>query len=109
MAKVNTIRSIGLDEFVRENLSNDKFRDAYTEERDALNLGMQIARLRKQAGLSQQQLAVRTRMRKQNIARLERPGYCAYTISTLRRIATALNARLDVRMTSLGEETKSAR
>jgi transcriptional regulator with XRE-family HTH domain len=57
---------------------------------------LRIAALRERAGLSQAQLAARLKTSQQQISRLESPGYEGHSLSMLRRVARALNARVRV-------------
>jgi transcriptional regulator with XRE-family HTH domain len=57
---------------------------------------MQLAALHERAGLSQKELARKLKTSQQQISRLESPGYEGHSLSTLRRIAKALHARVRV-------------
>jgi transcriptional regulator with XRE-family HTH domain len=59
-------------------------------------VALQIAALRQQAGLSQMDLAKLLKISQQQISRLESPGYEGHSLSTLRRVAQALHARVRV-------------
>ncbi len=59
-------------------------------------MALQIAALRQQAGLSQKDLAGLLKTSQQPISRLESPGYEGHSLSTLRRVAEALHARVRV-------------
>lgn len=58
-------------------------------------LGGSLARARKQAGLTQIQLAALASVQQAEISRIER-GHANPTVSTLARIAQATGARLDL-------------
>jgi ribosome-binding protein aMBF1 (putative translation factor) len=65
--------------------------------RDALEratLGLKIARLRSQRGLSQAQLAERIKTTQSVISRYESADYENYNLQTLRRLAVALDTEL---------------
>ena len=55
-----------------------------------------IAALRRQAGLSQKELARRLKTSQQQISRLESPGYVGHSLATLRRVAHVFRVRLHV-------------
>lgn len=57
---------------------------------------MQIAALRRQAGLSQKELAKLLNTSQQQISRLESTSYEGHSLSMLRRVAEALDARVRV-------------
>jgi len=59
-------------------------------------VALQIAALRRQAGLSQKDLAKLLKTSQQQISRLESPGYEGHSLSMLRRVAEALHARMRV-------------
>jgi transcriptional regulator with XRE-family HTH domain len=67
----------------------------------------QVARLRILRGLSQEQLAELVGTKQPSIARLE-SGATAPSISFLRKVATALNSRVEVRLVPLDEVQQSA-
>ena len=71
-----------------------RFRDADAE----WNIALQIAELRKSSGLSQAQLARRLRSSQQQVSRLESPSYEGHSIRTLRQVAEALGASIEVRI-----------
>ena len=67
------------------------------EYRDALeraSLGLKIARLRTERGMSQAQLAERVKTTQSVISRYESADYVNYNLQTLRRLAVALNTEL---------------
>jgi len=90
-------QKINFDDYLEKKLKDPTFRELFLQQRDALRLGIEIARLRQQVGISQNELARRAGMHKQNIARLERPDYRGFTLGTLERIALALDHRLEIR------------
>lgn len=88
---------LSLDDYLEKRLKDPSFRELFLRQRESLRLGIEIARLRNELGISQRELAERAGMRKQNIARLERPDYQSFTLGSLQRIALALRRRLEVR------------
>ncbi len=67
-----------------------------------------ICKLRKRAGLTQQQLAKRVGTTTSVISRLEDADYEGHSLAMLRRIASALNKRVELRFVSAGRTTKLA-
>jgi DNA-binding XRE family transcriptional regulator len=67
-----------------------------------------IYELRKRVGLTQQQLAKRVGTTTSVISRLEDADYEGHSLAMLRRIATALNKRVELRFVSAGRTTKVA-
>jgi DNA-binding XRE family transcriptional regulator len=66
-------------------------------ERANLDIACKICDLRTNAGLSQRELAKRVGTSAANICRLENSDYQGHSLSMLRRIAAALEMRVDVR------------
>ena len=73
-----------------------EFRKAYVEQVERLEIALQIARLRKQRNLTQGQLAKKINTSQQNISRLEDARNTKISVSTLSKIASALDARLRI-------------
>ncbi len=67
------------------------------EERANLDIACKIYDLRTKAGLSQRELAKRIGTSAANICRLENSDYQGHSLPMLRRIAGALEMRVDVR------------
>ena len=70
--------------------------EAYAEAHERASLGLRIARLRADRGLSQAQLAARLKTTQSVISRYESADYANYNLTTLRRLATALDAELNI-------------
>ena len=66
-------------------------------ERASLDIACKIYDLRTKAGMSQRELAKRIGTSAANICRLENADYQGHSLSMLRRIAAALEMRVDVR------------
>jgi predicted XRE-type DNA-binding protein len=75
----------------RENLrANLEYQAIYAEEAAKSDLWLQLAEARQQAGLTQKQLAERLGVSQAQVARMEKRGYDAYTLTSLRRYVQAL-------------------
>lgn len=74
----------------------EEFRKAYIAEIARLQLAYKIAQLRKAKHLTQAQLARRMNTTQQTISRLEDSKNTEITLSTLSRLAVALEARLNI-------------
>ena len=74
-------------------------REMIAEESLNANVARMIFEARSFAGLTQSQLAVLIGTKQPVIARLEDADYEGHSISMLRRIAAALHAQLEVRLT----------
>jgi len=84
------------DHYLEEQLRDPEFAARFERAGEAWDVALQIAALRRQAGLSQKDLAKLLKTSQQQISRLESPGYEGHSLSTLRRVAEALHARVRV-------------
>ena len=86
---------------------NDPKRLAILEaERINLDIACKIYDLRTKAGLSQRELAKRIGTSAANICRLENADYQGHSLSMLRRIAAAVEMRVDVRFLPIAQVTR---
>lgn len=83
-------------ERLKEDLKDAEFRKSYDEERRALALAMEIARLREKKGLTQSQLAKRMKTSQQAVSRIESGEYEGFTLRTLEKLAKATGTRLKI-------------
>jgi ribosome-binding protein aMBF1 (putative translation factor) len=98
MAKMRKPKSDALQYLHDRYVGDNPRRLAMLEaERINLDIACKIYDLRTKAGLSQRELAKRIGTSAANICRLESADYQGYSLSMLRRIATALEMRVDVR------------
>ncbi|HYU21337.1 MAG TPA: XRE family transcriptional regulator [Chloroflexota bacterium] len=75
----------------REELRKDPTHQAiYEEEAAKSDLWLQLVEARQAAGLTQAELAKRLGVSQAQVARIEKRGYDAYTLNTLRRYVRAL-------------------
>ncbi len=78
------------DQFWAEQMADPHFRAVYGEEAAKKELWLQLVEARQQAGLTQQQMAQRLGVSQAQVARIEKRGYDAYTLNSLRRYVQAL-------------------
>jgi len=78
------------DAFWEEQLADPEFRRVYAEEAAKKELWLQLVEARQAAGLTQTQMAERLGVSQSQVAKVERHGYEAYTLTTLRRYVRAL-------------------
>jgi len=90
------MKKTNFDRYLEEQLKDSVFAARFERAGEAWDVALQIAALRQQAGLSQKELAKLLRISQQQISRLESPGYEGHSLSTLRRVAKALDARVRV-------------
>jgi DNA-binding XRE family transcriptional regulator len=81
---------------------------AYQEESANLDVARKIYELRTRAGFTQRDLARLIGTSASVICRLEDADYEGHSFSMLRRIAAALNKRVEVRFISLRKKTRAA-
>lgn len=99
------MKKTNFDKYLEEQLQDPEFAARFESAGEAWDVALQIAALRNQAGLSQKDLAKLLKISQQQISRLESPGYEGHSLSTLRRVAKALHARVHV---TFEPETKGA-
>ena len=90
------MKKTNFDRFLEEQLKDRSFAARFERAGEAWDVALQIAALRNEAGLSQKGLAKLLRISQQQISRLESPGYEGHSLSTLRRVAKVLHARVRV-------------
>ncbi len=90
------MKKTNFDRYLEEQLKDSAFAARFEQAGEAWDVTLQIAALRRQAGLSQKDLARRLGISQQQISRIESPGYEGHSLSTLRRVAKVLNARVRV-------------
>lgn len=90
------MRQTNFDRYLKEQLADPAFAKRFEQAGEAWDVALQVAALRRRAGLSQKQLAHRVKTSQQQICRLESPGYEGHSLSMLRRVAQELHARVRV-------------
>ncbi len=77
-----------------EQMKDPKFRKAYNEEREYIELAVKIAMERNRLGISQADLAKRASITQQQLSKVENGANC--NIQTLVKVCSALGLRLDL-------------
>jgi len=90
------MKKTNFDRYLEEQLRDPAFAARFERAGEAWDVALQIAALRQQAGLSQKDLAKLLKTSQQQISRLESPGYEGHSLSTLRRVADVLHARVRI-------------
>ena len=90
------MKKTNFDRYLEEQLQDPAFAARFEQAGEAWDVALQIVALRQQAGLSQKELAKLLKTSQQQISRLESPGYEGHSLSTLRRVADALHARVRI-------------
>jgi ribosome-binding protein aMBF1 (putative translation factor) len=90
-----------LDRLTDKLLKEDPtLQEEFDRAEQAWDIAFQIRDLREQAGLTQKQLAELVGTKQSNIARIENADYTGYTLKTLEKIASALKAKLQIKIVS---------
>lgn len=89
-------KKTNFDKHLERELKNPKFAKGFYEELEKTQLAIKIAEAREKRKMTQKQLAERVGTSQSVIARIENPNYDRFTIKTLRKIAKALDANLEI-------------
>lgn len=90
------MKKTNFDVYLNEQMKDETFAKRFERAGEAWDIALQIASLRKQAGLSQKDLAHALKTSQQQISRLESPAYEGHSLSMLRRVAQVLDADLKI-------------
>ena len=82
-------------EYLSKQLKNPAIKKNYDKYGKQLEIAYKILQARKQAGISQAQLAKKIDTKQSNIARME-AGEQNFTTETMEKIAAALNRKLEI-------------
>jgi transcriptional regulator with XRE-family HTH domain len=102
------MKKTNFDLYLEEQLRDPEFAERFKAAGEAWDVALQITRLREEAGVSQKELAERLDTTQQQISRLESPSYEGHSLSMLRRVAAALQARVRVVLEPLPDAKKRA-
>lgn len=97
------MKKTNFDRYLERQLRNAKFSDRFEQAGAAWDVALQLAELRRQAGLSQKELAERLNTSQQQISRLESSTYEGHSLSMLRKVAEALDAEVRVTFSGKGK------
>ena len=89
-------RKTNFDVYLEEQLKDHDFAERFKMAGEAWDVALKLAAFRKEAGLSQKELAQKVGTSQQQISRLESPSYEGHSLSMLRRIADVLGATVHV-------------
>lgn len=86
--------------------ADPEYQRVYTEEAAKKELWLQMVEARTAAGLTQEQMAKKIGVSQAQVARIEKRGYDAYTLTTLRRYVQALGDEfsLEVKVRHITQE-----
>lgn len=90
------MKKTNFDRYLDEQMKDQAFAERFAQAGQAWDVALQIAALRKQAGLSQKDLAKALKTSQQQVSRLESPCYEGHSLSMLRRVADVLHSRVRI-------------
>lgn len=90
------MKKTNFDNYLDQQLSDPGFAVEFKRAGEAWDVALQITDLRRQAGLSQKELAKLLNTSQQQVSRLESTTYEGHSLSMLRRVAEVLHARVRV-------------
>ena len=96
------------DVYLEEQLKDKDFAARFEKAGEAWDVALQLAALRKEAGISQKELAKKAGTSQQQISRLESPSYEGHSLSMLRKVAKALGATIHVEILREGYKKHKA-
>ena len=80
-----------------EDIKNNLFPDSIKIDK-LYEISQNLARFRIIRGITQKQLARKVGCKQSDISRLEREGYCSYSINQLHKITKALNVKIEIKL-----------
>ena len=86
----NELGETTIDDIIAEELKDPSTHQGLAEANEAWDMVLELARIRQEKGLTQEQLAEMVGTKQQNIARIENPAYEGHSLGLLRRVARAL-------------------
>ena len=101
-------RKTNFDIYLEKQLKDPDFAERFEKAGEAWDVALKLAALRKEAGLSQKELAGRVGTSQQQISRLESPSYEGHSLSMLRRVAEVLGATVHVDIQRRNQSRQSA-
>ena len=86
-----------------EKMRNKSYRDTFVAAHLSTNIAAQIQTIREQRGWTKKQLAQKAGMSPSRITVMEDPSYEKFTLTTLKRLASAFDVALIARFAPFGE------
>ncbi len=87
------------EEYWAQQMADPEFQVIYEAEAAKKELWLQLVEARQAAGLTQAQVAERLGVSQAQVARIEKRGYDAYTLTTLRKYIAALGEGFSLEIT----------
>jgi transcriptional regulator with XRE-family HTH domain len=102
-------RETNWDRYFAKQMGDEEMRHLVIEELEVLRVGVQIAKLRQEQGLSQSGLAAKVGMSGPNISRMETSPGQNLTLGTLVKVAAALGHGVEVKFPPRRRRAKADR
>lgn len=95
---MKSMRGRTLKEYINEQMRDPEFKKAWDDLDPEFELLESLIKAREKAGITQEELAQRIGTKQTAISRWEQGGFNNATLSTLKKIAEALDTRLVIRL-----------
>ncbi|HWR89810.1 MAG TPA: helix-turn-helix transcriptional regulator [Dissulfurispiraceae bacterium] len=92
------MRGRTLKEYIADQMENPEFKRAWEDLDPEFHVLKAMIKAREKAGLSQTELARRVGTKQSVISRLERGGFSKATLETIKKVADALDMRLEIHL-----------
>ncbi len=92
------MRGRTLKEYIADQMENPEFKRAWEDLDPEFQVLKAMIKAREKAGLSQTELARRVGTKQSVISRLERGGFSKATLETIKKVADALDMRLEINL-----------
>ena len=92
------MRGRTLKEYIAEQMRNPEFRKAWEDLEPEFQVLKAMIKAREKTGISQAELARRVGTKQSVISRLERGAFSKATLETIKKMADALDMRLEIRL-----------
>lgn len=92
------MRGRTLKEYIAEQMRNPEFRKAWEDLEPEFQVLKAMIKAREKTGISQAELARRVGTKQSVISRLERGAFSKATLETIKKMADALNMRLEIKL-----------
>ena len=89
--------TIKFKDYLKEELKDLEFQEAFDEEEVYASLAIQIAKIRQKEKLTQKELAKKLHTTQQTISRLENIHNKSYSLQTLIKLARILDKRVSIK------------
>ncbi len=92
------MRGRTLKEYIAEQMKNPEFRKAWEDLEPEFQVLKAMIKAREKTGISQAELARRVGTKQSVISRLERGAFSKATLETIKKMADALDMRLEIKL-----------